>query len=143
MSPAAAPSGRWTHAGLDRRATQGNCFSMSAARILSRCARSYLLVVCLLAALPAHAQDLPARVGKVNDFAEVLEASDREDLERQLAALERDTSAEIAVVTMHTLRGRTAEDYAHELFAAWHIGKSTSRLRRTDAGGGAGSRLVD
>jgi uncharacterized membrane protein YgcG len=55
-----------------------------------------LFVVCTLAALPAHAQDLPARVGKVNDFAEVLGESDGEDLEGQLAALERDTLVDVA-----------------------------------------------
>ena len=82
-----------------------------------------LLAVCTLAALPAHAQDLPARVGKVNDFAELLDAVDRADLERQLAALERDTSVEVAVVTLRTLGGRGADEYAREFFNTWGIGK--------------------
>lgn len=81
-----------------------------------------LLVVCTLTALPAWAQDLPARVGRVNDFAEVLDASDRNDLERQLAALERDTSVKVVVVTLRTLGGRSADDYAQALFDAWGLG---------------------
>ena len=91
---------------------------MSAPRILWRCAWLCLLAVCTLAALPAHAQDLPSRIGKVNDFAELLDAAERADLERQLAALERDTSVEVAVVTLRTLGGRGADEYARQFFNA-------------------------
>ena len=82
-----------------------------------------LAVVGIVCAGTASAQDLPAPVGKVNDFAQVLEGSQRDTLETQLAELERATSAEVAVVTVRTLGGRSVEDYATALFNAWGIGK--------------------
>ena len=78
------------------------------------------LLVSATIARPAYSQDLPAHVGKVNDFAEVLEASQRSGLETQL---DRATSAEVAVVTVRTLGGHTVEEYATALFNAWGIGK--------------------
>jgi len=81
------------------------------------------LLLCLAAIRPLLAQDLPAPVGKVNDFATVLDPTERENLERQLTDLERATSAEVAVVTMSTLGERPIEQYAATLFNAWGIGK--------------------
>ena len=90
--------------------------------------RGWTALVILLLASPLHvrpllAQELPAHVGKVNDFAEVLDPAQRATLEAQLADLERATSAEVAVVTMRTLSDRTVEDYATDLFNTWGIGK--------------------
>ncbi len=88
----------------------------------------FLLLVGPMSGGPLHAQErptqeLPAHVGKVNDFADVLDAGQRAVLETQLAELERATSAEVAVVTMRTLGDRTVEDYATDLFNTWGIGK--------------------
>ena len=85
--------------------------------------RALLAGLALCLATAAQAQDYPAHTGKVNDFAAVLAAADRDDLERRLAELERATSAEVAVVTMPTLNGRPLEEYATGLFNAWGIGK--------------------
>ena len=70
-----------------------------------------------------NAQSLPDPVGKVNDFAAVLETPQRAALESQLADLERETSAEIALVTVEALDGRSVEEYANALFNTWGIGK--------------------
>jgi uncharacterized protein len=88
--------------------------------------RDTALCVLLLATLGAQtlrAQDVPAHVGKVNDFAEVLDPAQRQALEVQLADLERATSAEVALVTMPTLGERPIENYATLLFNTWEIGK--------------------
>lgn len=74
------------------------------------------LQVTLLAAFPVHD-------GYVNDFASVLSAADEIYLEDYLNTLERDTSAEVAVVTVTSLDGMTIEEYANRLFAQWGIGK--------------------
>jgi uncharacterized protein len=74
------------------------------------------LQVTLLAAFPAHD-------GYVNDFASVLADSDETYLEDYLRALERDTSAEVAIATVNSLDGMTVEEYANRLFADWGIGK--------------------
>lgn len=91
----------------------------------SRLAVLALLVLLFLTAgiTSTFAQDLPAPVGKVNDFAEVLDGAGRETLEQQLAELERATSAELAVVTIKGLEGRSVEEYAEALFNTWGIGK--------------------
>jgi uncharacterized protein len=81
------------------------------------------LIVWVLGAALGVAQEFPAPQGKVNDFADLLPAVDRAALEQQLADLERDTSAEVAVVTVRSLEGRPLEEYANRLFAEWGIGK--------------------
>lgn len=88
--------------------------------------RATSLSVLLLCALSVHAlraQELPTPDGKVNDFAKLLDESQRRRLEDQLGALERDTSAEVALVTMGTIGNQSIEDYATTLFNAWGIGK--------------------
>ena len=85
-----------------------------------------LAVIGTLCVGTASAGDLPAHAGKVNDFAQVLEASQRDALETQLAELERTTSAEVAVVTIRTLGDRTVEDYATALFNAWGSARRTA-----------------
>ena len=81
------------------------------------------LAIGLVLASPAVAQEFPAPQGKVNDFASLLKAEDRTTLEELLAGVERDTTAEIAVVTVRTLDGKSVEEYANRLFAEWGIGK--------------------
>ena len=97
--------------------------TMDTARLRGQTALLTLVLVGVLCARVAPAQELPAHVGKVNDFAEVLDSAQRATLEAQLADLERATSAEVAVVTMRTLGDRTVEDYATDLFNTWGIGK--------------------
>lgn len=86
---------------------------------------SSVAIILLLFGTASHAlaQDLPQHVGKVNDFAELLQPSDRTTLEAQLADLERATSAEVAVVTIKTLYGQPIEHYATTMFNTWGIGK--------------------
>lgn len=62
--------------------------------------------------------------GFVNDFAVMLSASERSALEAKLAAFEKATSNEIAVVTVQNLGGDTIENFAVKLFEEWKIGKA-------------------
>ena len=81
------------------------------------------LVVGFVLAAGVAAQEFPAPRGKVNDFANMLKPEDRATLEESLAGVERDTTAEIAVVTVPTLGGKPVEEYANRLFSEWGIGK--------------------
>jgi len=81
------------------------------------------LALFVLTTSAAAAQEFPAPVGKVNDFASLLGVEDRRVLEELLQGVERDTSAEIAVVTVRSLEGRSVEEYANRLFQEWGIGK--------------------
>lgn len=78
------------------------------------------LLLALFQALPGAAFPRPS--GHVNDFAGVFTDDDRAYLENFLRTLERDTSAELVVVTVTSLDGLTIEEYAVRLFANWGIG---------------------
>lgn len=83
-----------------------------------------LLSLLLLLLFPAfvYAQlTFPQYEGFVNDFENIL--SNDEILEAKLAQLEKDTTAEVVVVTIDSFQETTIEDYAVKLFEAWKIGK--------------------
>jgi uncharacterized protein len=65
----------------------------------------------------------PAPAGRVNDFAGVLDAAARTQVETIVREAERITSAEIAVATVSSLDGMSVEEYANKLFHFWGIGK--------------------
>ena len=81
------------------------------------------LAVSLLISAGVSAQQFPEPVGKVNDFANLLRTEDRTSIEELLAGLERDTTAEVALVTVRSLEGQPLEEYANRLFLEWGIGK--------------------
>lgn len=82
-----------------------------------------LLLVSLTAPLAARAEELPRAHGFVNDFAGVLDADGRTEIESLLRETEQNTSAEIALAVVPSLDGRTVEDYANALFNEWGVGK--------------------
>lgn len=96
---------------------------MSSPRTVQALAALALLALLCLPPGVAGAADLPRPQGKVNDFAGLLAPEDRQALETRLATLERDTTAEVAVVTVKSLEGRALEEYATALFTEWGIGK--------------------
>lgn len=69
------------------------------------------------------ASDYPSPQGYVNDLANVLGAEGRTNLESRLTTLEKETSAEVVVVTINSLNGNSIEVYSVELFEKWGIGK--------------------
>ena len=81
------------------------------------------LLLTIFQQLPGAAFPRPS--GHVNDFAQVLTDDDRAYLENFLRTLERDTTAEVVVVTVTSLDGMTIEEYANRLFADWGIGTKT------------------
>ena len=81
------------------------------------------LAVCLASGLLLARADFPKPVGFVNDFAQILDAPTREALDQQLTSVEKETKAEIVLVTVPSLDGMTVEEYANKLFKEWGIGK--------------------
>lgn len=61
--------------------------------------------------------------GYVNDYANVIPASQRVALERYCAAVEKATGAQMALVTIPTLEGEPVEDVANSLYRRWGVGK--------------------
>lgn len=62
--------------------------------------------------------------GFVNDFAGVLDVSQKAALEQKLVNFEKETSNEIAIVFIKNLGGDYIENFAVKLFEDWKIGKS-------------------
>lgn len=61
--------------------------------------------------------------GSVSDFAGVFSTNDSLALEHFLAEVERQTGAQIAVVTLDSLEGGEIADTANRLFEQWGIGR--------------------
>jgi uncharacterized protein len=83
--------------------------------------------VCLwiLACADAQAQlaTIPQPQGYVNDFAGLLDPSDRQTIQRYAAELEKKTTAQIAVVTVQSTQPETIQRYSVRLFDQWKIGQ--------------------
>jgi uncharacterized protein len=86
-----------------------------------------IVVPLALALGAAHAYDFSALKpqGRVSDFAGVVGAAQRAEIERYCADVEKATGAEIAVVLLPTLHGEPVEDVANLLFKTWGIGKKS------------------
>lgn len=65
----------------------------------------------------------PKPSGYVNDFANILDAPARAELDALLREAEEKTSAEIVIATVPSLDGMSVEEYANKMFAAWGVGK--------------------
>ncbi|HZT37302.1 MAG TPA: TPM domain-containing protein [Bryobacteraceae bacterium] len=61
--------------------------------------------------------------GYVSDFAGVLDAPTRAELERYCGSVEQATGAQMAIVTIDTTGDAPIEDFANALFRKWGIGK--------------------
>ncbi len=61
--------------------------------------------------------------GYVSDFAGVVQAAAKSQLESYCSAVDKATGAQIALVTVSTLEGEPIEDVANTLFRAWGIGQ--------------------
>lgn len=93
-------------------------------RSLIRCLQLLVVLVCAAASAPGASD--PSRLtpqGYVSDFAHILDATSRDQLERYCAALEKSTKAQLAIVTIPSLGETPIEDFANSLFRRWGIGQ--------------------
>jgi uncharacterized protein len=121
--------------------------------------KTYLRLVvgmlCMMA--PAFAVDWKALKpqGFVSDFAGVVDAASRSELESYAARVQQATGAQLAFVTVQSLQGEPIEDVANDLFHAWGIGRKgeddgalvllsiTDHKSRLEVGGGLGGAVPD
>ena len=72
---------------------------------------------------PVHAFVLPDKPSsRIMDAASMFSSSEREKLETQLEAFERETSNQLVVVTVPALEGQPIEDFSIKLAEKWKIG---------------------
>src|ERR1700756_216635 len=78
--------------------------------------------------LPAErVEDLPKPTDYVSDFAHVLSPGAIARLDRICTQLDHSqANAQVAIVTVRTLEGDDAADYASRLEDKWHMGKKGS-----------------
>jgi uncharacterized protein len=87
------------------------------------------LLVWVCAASVAHAEDptkLPQPTSYVSDFAGVIDASSKQNIEDLAGQVESKAHATIVVVTVKSLDGQTVEDFARALEDKWKVGPKSS-----------------
>jgi uncharacterized protein len=95
---------------------------MTAGRRWFLCASAVLTVAT--AAAIASALEVPYLAGRVNDQANMLSDQVENTLEDRLRLLERDTGAQVAVLTVPSLEGDPLEDYSMRVVETWKLGRS-------------------
>lgn len=86
-------------------------------------ARKFFLISLLLPIFVFAYQNPGNPQGFVSDFAGVISNDAKQAIESKLYEFEKETSTEIAVVTIKDLGGDYVENFAVELFKDWGIGK--------------------
>ncbi len=94
-------------------------------------ARALLLLALCFAPFAANGQtaeplQFPELTGRVVDRANLLSEAQRGELTRKLEELESKTTAQLVVVTLTSLSGRTIEEYGYQLGRHWEIGQKTT-----------------
>ena len=86
--------------------------------------RLFVAVACVVvAARAAHALDVPYLSGRVVDTADLLPPADEQRIAARLETLERETGAQVVVLTVPTLGGNPLEDYALKVAETWKLGR--------------------
>ncbi len=71
----------------------------------------------------AQIPDAPSPPRLVNDLAQVMSSGEADALEEKLRRYNDSTSTQIAIVTVKSLSGYEVQQFAHELFEKWGIGR--------------------
>jgi uncharacterized protein len=90
---------------------------------------SLLLLAATLPSCAEKVASLPAPTGYIDDYAAVLSAPAKSDMEALCRELHDKTKAQVFVVTIKTLEGESVESFGNELFRKWKIGE-----KKTDRG---------
>ncbi|KAB0668819.1 TPM domain-containing protein [Oryzomonas sagensis] len=83
----------------------------------------FILALLVLLPLPLPALDVPQLNGRVNDYARMLSPETVRQLDQKLAAFERDSSTQIAVLTVPTLQGDDLEQFSIHVAEQWKLGQ--------------------
>jgi uncharacterized protein len=85
--------------------------------------RLVILAILLLVPLPLFALDPPPLAGRINDTAGMLSQQERSNLEQKLAEFERNTSNQVAVLTIRSLQGDDIDQFAIHVAEQWKLGQ--------------------
>ena len=79
--------------------------------------------ITLFAMANVFALEVPKLQGRVNDKAGILSSREERALEEMLQQTERETSAQIALLTIKSLEGEDLEDYSIRVAEEWGLGQ--------------------
>ena len=84
-----------------------------------------VVILALFLMLPcvAGALDAPALTGRVNDLARMLSPEASTRLEQKLAGFERETTNQVAVLTIASLQGDDIDQFAIRVAEQWKLGQ--------------------
>lgn len=68
-----------------------------------------------------NAEDIPARIGYVNDYANMFSATTKDKLETNLTGLKARRNVELVIVCVNSTGGRKLEDYSLEVVNKWNL----------------------
>jgi uncharacterized protein len=86
--------------------------------------KKLLIILFLISLISVNAQEFPNYYDKyVNDFAHLFNNDQVNELRTLLNNVERNTTAEIVVVTLNSTYPLTPSEYRNKLFNYWKIGK--------------------
>jgi len=85
--------------------------------------RLALISLFLIATLSAYALDVPPYRSPVTDLAGVLNDQQRQQLEQKILDYRAQSTNEIGVLIVNSLEGDAIDNYAHDVYAKWGIGK--------------------
>ncbi len=113
------------------------------------------LVLALALGAPALAREVPFLSGRVVDEAGILHGEVHQRLEQKLAAIESQTTDQVAVLTIPSLEGESLEDYSLRVASTWKLGQkgkdngvlllvaTQDRKMRIEVGYGLEPKLTD
>lgn len=83
---------------------------------------SFFLTFFIFSSLHLFAA-VPKLVGRINDYAGVMNEADKMQAEKYLSSLEDATSIQIAVLTIGSLNGEDLESYSYQVAESWGLGQ--------------------
>ena len=124
-------------------------------RAWPRSLRGFVAVGLIVAATVVFALEVPFLAGRVNDQAGLFSDQFAAGLEARLQALEEETGAQVAVLTIPSLEGDSIEDFSIRVVETWKLGSAEvdngvlilivpdDRKMRIDVGYGLEGALTD
>ena len=81
------------------------------------------MLVLIFASAQLTALDVPELTGTVNDYANILSISQKNDLENLLRTAENKTSSQIVLLTITSLQDEILEEYSLKVAETWQLGQ--------------------
>lgn len=92
-------------------------------RLKAALCAAILLAFAALSSTAWAAPDFPKLTGRVVDDANIIPDAEQAQLNQKLAALEKQSTRQVVVVTVPSLQGYEISDYGYQLGRAWGIGQ--------------------